>query len=324
MSKTKPASLNSLMKHLRASGVAISGPSQKRKLKNIGYYHGYKGYRFAGKAANKLPVTEFNQIALLHDFDMDLKTLFYPKVMLVETALKNYTLEAVVSDAESEAFEDVWRHSLTDYRSHQGGSYGRAWERRQRLRSVMDGLIVQYHTSRDVIRHFRDSDRDIPIWALFEVMTLGSFGVFYECLDARVKGAVVADLGLPSNYEPERVLKAIVYTLKDFRNAVAHNAPVYDVRFKTGKVSGSIGELVSADAGIAEVDFNDVTDYMVLLAYLMTKMRFPKREVMRFVGQYAKTLERYRSLLPFDIYSKVIKTTARSKVEATMAFVKGI
>lgn len=39
-----PKTLNSLMKHLRESGIAIGGSSQKRKLKNIGYYHGYKGY----------------------------------------------------------------------------------------------------------------------------------------------------------------------------------------------------------------------------------------------------------------------------------------
>lgn len=64
------------MKHLRDNGVAIGGSSQKRKLKNIGYYHGYKGYRFAGKAANRLPITSFAQVAALYDFDTQLKTLF--------------------------------------------------------------------------------------------------------------------------------------------------------------------------------------------------------------------------------------------------------
>lgn len=46
------------MKHLRDSGIDINGSSQKRRLKNIGYYHGYKGYRFAGTASNRLPLTD--------------------------------------------------------------------------------------------------------------------------------------------------------------------------------------------------------------------------------------------------------------------------
>lgn len=95
------------MKHLRDSGIDINGSSQKRRLKNIGYYHGYKGYRFAGTASNRLPLTDFSQMAALYDFDTQLKTLFYSRVMAIETALKNYTLEAVLRDARSEAFEDI-------------------------------------------------------------------------------------------------------------------------------------------------------------------------------------------------------------------------
>ncbi len=103
-----PKTLNSLMKHLRSSGIAIGGSAQKRTLKNMGYYHGYKGYRFAGKASNRLPLTDFGQLAALYDFDSKLKALFYPRVMAIETALKNYTIEAVVLDAGSSSFEDVW------------------------------------------------------------------------------------------------------------------------------------------------------------------------------------------------------------------------
>ncbi len=89
------------MKHLRDSDISIGGSSQKRKLKNIGHYHGYKGYRFAHKASNRLPITDFSQVAALYDFDTHLKALFYPRVMSIETGLKNYTLEAVLTDSDS-------------------------------------------------------------------------------------------------------------------------------------------------------------------------------------------------------------------------------
>ena len=32
-----------LLRHLRDSGIAISGSKQKRQLINTGYFHGYKG-----------------------------------------------------------------------------------------------------------------------------------------------------------------------------------------------------------------------------------------------------------------------------------------
>lgn len=90
------------MKYLRDSG--INGSGQKRRLKSIGYYHGYKVYRFAGKAANRLPLTDFSQAAALYDFDTQLKALFYSRVMAIETALKNYTLEAVLEQERHRAF----------------------------------------------------------------------------------------------------------------------------------------------------------------------------------------------------------------------------
>lgn len=74
---------------------------KKRELKNLGYYHGYKGYRFAGIAKNRLHLQSFEQISSLNSFDMALKSLIYPRIIAVETALKNYTLEEVLQDAGS-------------------------------------------------------------------------------------------------------------------------------------------------------------------------------------------------------------------------------
>lgn len=238
------------MKHLRDRGIAIGGSTQKRRLKNIGYYHGYKGYRFARSASNKLPLTDFSQVAALYDFDTRLKALFYPRIMSIETALKNYTLEAALRDASSAVFEDIWCRSLTDYRSYTDRRrYRKAWETRQRLRSEINGIIYG-HRGRDVIGHFRDADKDIPIWAIFEVMTLGNFGSFYDCLDKRVKTVIVRDLDMPTNLDSELRLKEIVFALKDFRNAIAHNGVVLDVRFQSGAINTGVSQLLKQETGV--------------------------------------------------------------------------
>ena len=319
-----PKTLNSLMKHLRENGVAIGGSAQKRRLKNIGYYHGYKGYRFAGKADNGLPLTEFFQVAALYDFDTELKTLLYPRVTQIETALKNYTLEANLRDSGSETFETIWRSSLTDYRNYTGNAYRKAWEKRQRLRGEIDGLIFRNHKSRDVIGHFRDADKDVPIWAIFEVMTLGNFGSFYECLDKRVQTSVVSDLGMPTNLESERCLRSIIYALKDLRNAVAHNGVVLDVRFQSGAVSTGITKLIEQEMGVGEVSFTDITDYVVLITYLMRQMGLTKTECKQFLSRYEAVLERFRAELPINIYSKIIRTNARGKITSAREYLRRI
>ena len=45
---------NSLMKHMRSKGLSINGSNHKKHLMNVGYFHGYKGYRFKGEFNHKL------------------------------------------------------------------------------------------------------------------------------------------------------------------------------------------------------------------------------------------------------------------------------
>ena len=316
------ATINSLMKHLRENGVQISGSTQKRKLRRIGYYHGYKGYRFAGTSLNRLPITDFDEIVALHDFDMRLKSIFYEPLMSVETALKNRVLEAVLEHSGSEQFEVIYKTSLTAYRCCSGKrEYKDAWTSRLRLHAEIDQLIARSHRNKAVISHFCDKDMDIPIWAIFEIMTLGNFGAFYGCLHDDAKKAICVDLKMPiRNFDSAAVLKKIIFSLKDLRNAVAHNGIILDVRFKTGQVHKSVGSLLKNEMGAQGIEFKEIADYAVLLVYLMTKLGFTKMERKRFLSSFVDELEKYRSVVPFSIYSQFVGTQARSKVEAARRF----
>lgn len=69
-------------------------------------------------------------------------------------------------------------------------------------------------------------------------------------------------------------------------------------------------------------DFADITDYIVLLVYLMRQMGFTKTECKRFIAGYESTIEHFRSELPFNVYSGIIKTSARSKLIALRQFLR--
>lgn len=321
--KKKPSTPNSLMRHLRKNGIAISGSTQKRNLRNIGYYHGYKGYRFAGSSRNRLDISDFKQVAVIYSFDTQLKTLLYPYVMRIETALKNRTLEAVLADSGSAYFEDIWRRSLTAYRDAPSQSkYGKAWEERQRLKSEMDSLIYRNSKDRDVIAHFKDKDVEIPIWALFEVMTLGSFGAFYRCLGKSAKTAVVTDLSMPTNLDSAHILGSMIFALKDLRNAIAHNGVVYDVRFQKSKTYQKVGTLFSETMHVKSVDFTSLVDYVVMLVYLMKQLGFAKSECIRFVDSYRKIVGRFETEIPVNIFLKIIHPKTRYKIQLTREYIK--
>ncbi len=117
----------------------------KRLLKNVGYYHGYKGYRFIGNSHSRISLDDFDQLMAVYQFDMDLKALIYPEIMFIETALKNYVLEAVLSDAQSNVFDDIYAKSMTSYREHQSTNrkYTDALKRRLRSRDEINRILFQ-------------------------------------------------------------------------------------------------------------------------------------------------------------------------------------
>ena len=276
-----------------------------------------------GDSSKRLPINDFSQIASLHAMDMQIKTLFYPYIMTIETALKNYTLEAVLSYAKSEDFDDIYKNCLTAYRGYHPntGDYKKSWANRLRLRQTVDGLIFREQDKKPFFKHFRDRGRTIPIWAIFEAMTLGEFGNFYACLDRPIKSAIVADLGMPAQFDSEALLLSIIFSLKDLRNAIAHNAIVSDVRFKTGGISKNIGKLLKSEASIDSINFSDITDYVILVVYLLGLLKLPKTDRKRLVSGYEGILLRYKKELPRGIYGHFVRTEAQNKLKLLKKYV---
>lgn len=119
----KPKSINSLMTYMRnEKNISIQGSSQKRKLRYMGYFYGYKGYRYCGSPSSLFPFTDFNELKAIYDFDMKLKALLYPQIMFLETAIENYALEVILEEAHSSHFADIYSKIMDDYKAYPIGS----------------------------------------------------------------------------------------------------------------------------------------------------------------------------------------------------------
>lgn len=95
-----------VIEHLKDTHGLLVDKNQERDLQNIGYYHGYKGYRFIQETSNRIAFTSFSQVVTLNRFDMRLKSILYQRLMFIETALKSYVIEAVLADCGSEDLSD--------------------------------------------------------------------------------------------------------------------------------------------------------------------------------------------------------------------------
>lgn len=145
--------------------IDINGSVQKRKLRYIGYFHGYKGYRYFYNPSRRITYTKFNEIQAVYDFDMKLKTILYPQVMFLETALKNYTLETILSKTSSNSFNDIYVKLLNDYKDHSQNNLKKALNKRLKLRNSIYNILSYNYGKNNIMK----------------MINLYLFGLFLKC-----------------------------------------------------------------------------------------------------------------------------------------------
>ncbi|MBQ9609456.1 MAG: Abi family protein [Lachnospiraceae bacterium] len=321
---TKPKGVNALMKYMRDNkGIKIYGSIQKRKLRYMGYFHGYKGYRYHTTSKKLLPYKDFNEVQAVYNYDMELKTMFYPRIMFLETALKSFALEEIIAEAGSKRFADIYSKLMLDYKTYTVGSheYRQAISKRMSIRNKIYSDIQRDYGKRIIVNHYYDKDQPLPIWAIFELLSLGEFASFIECLDYKTRRRISNEIGINKSFDSDaKLLAMLVYTLKDLRNAVAHNNMIFDTRFKTGKINKRVINCVSREIGINNFTFNSIVDYVIMIAYIMKLIKAPKTDIMNFIKSFESSYSNLRKEVSNDIYSLIVYTDTRRKLECLKNF----
>lgn len=318
-------SINQLMKYLRKKHLIEVKSWQKRDLQNIGYYHGFKGYRFIRKDNNKIKFSSLDEIIALNKFDLKLKTILYPKVMFIENALKSYFIEALLNDSKSENFEIIYNKSLTAYRNHNSSSdkYKEEYVKRMNLKGKINAALLRDYKKRSVVAHFFNKDKNIPIWAIFETLSLGEFGTMYDCSSNAVKLYVSKIMRLPTNLDSDGMLtKFFVFTIKDLRNAIAHNNIVFDTRFKTGRIHKRLVNLLEKEVEVNNIDFDYIDSYIIMIIYFLIRMGETKKSCNELLNDYLILTEKLKTQIPIDVYHKILGTQHKSNITILKKFIK--
>ena len=285
-----------LMRHLRDNGIAISGSAQKRQLVNTGYFHGYKGYRFFKNASNQLPFTTYNEVYATIQYDSALKNLLYGKMMFIETAVKNIALEGILINANSESIQDMYDKVVSGYKnapSHYSPEQKKKLQQNKLnlQNSIQSSLANAYRKNNPKITHFYNNVgySDVPIWALFEIMTMGDFGYLLSCLTYDVRDDISRRIGLNLSSDTDRqLIFKYIYTLKDLRNAIAHNSVVFDTRFRNIDPTPAMKQCLISEIGLPYVNFKTIGDYVILMCYYLKMLHVPKTEIKAFIRDFEK------------------------------------
>lgn len=296
-------STDGLMKHLRDNGIAISGSSQKQQLINTGYFHGYKGYRFFVSSSNQLPFISYKEIYSTIQYDTKLKSLLYGKMMFIETALKNIALNTIMAEIGSNSIYDMYDKVVSSYKNAPDNTPNDIKRKYQNNKlnlqgSIQNSVAAAYRKDNPKITHFYNNVNynEVPIWAIFEILTMGDFGYLLSCLtiDMREKISRAIGINLSSDTYCELVYK-YVYALKDLRNAIAHNDVVYDTRFKKMDPSRPMKQCLILEMGLPYMNFKTIGDYIILICYYLRLLKVSKSEIKAFIREFEKITTEYQN-----------------------------
>jgi len=310
------------MRHLRSNEVSISGSTQKRQLINTGYYHGYKGYRFFNTANKRIPFSCYKEVYATIQYDTKLKSLIYAKIMYIETAVKNIALNCILEQVGSENIQDMYDKIVSSYRN---APIDCTEETKTKLQTnklklqetIQYSLSKAYQKGNPKITHFYNnmSYSGVPIWSLFEIMTMGEFGFLLQCLTYDARNAISREIGLnlASDTNRELVYKYI-YALKDLRNAVAHNDVVFDARFRKIEPTKAMRQCLITEISLPYVNFKTVGDYIILICYYLKMLKVSKTEIYAFIRDFERISVEYQNAVDPAVAAMVIHPDLSSRM----------
>jgi len=318
-------SINGLMKYLREKhNMKIEGSNDKKRLKNVGYYHGYKGYRYIKNPNNKIQFSNFDELMAIIEFDNKVKALLYPQVMFIETALKSYALEIIIQEGKTENFSEIYSNLMIDYKAYNDIKYKNAYKKRlDTFNRIQSSIANKYAADNNIVSHYLKNDESIPIWAILEIITLGEFGNLISTLDLKIRKAISKDLGLNIAFDSSGILvQSIIFALKDLRNSIAHNNVVFDTRFREKNINKTLIKSIENDTRVQRLNFNSITDYIILVSYILKKLEKNNKEIVKNINDYLKYASVLKASIPKQVYDQIILTNDEQKIKDFIKFLR--
>lgn len=182
---------------------------------------------------------------------------------------------------------------------------------------------IKYAADNTIVSHYLKNDESIPIWAIFEIITLGEFGNLISTLDLTIRRDISKDLGLNIAFDSSGILvQSIIFALKDLRNAIAHNNVVFDTRFREKNINKTLIKCIENDTKVEKLNFNNITDYIILVSYILKKLEKNNKEIIKNINDYLKYVTLLKESIPKQVYDQIILTYDEQKIKDFIKFLR--
>lgn len=171
------------------------------------------------------------------------------------------------------------------------------------------GIVFLYHLQ--IVFH-----SEVPLWAIFEILTMGNLGYLLSCLTIDMREKVSRAIGINLSCDTYReLLYKYVFALKDLRNAIAHNDIVYDTRFKKMDPSRAMKQCLILEMGMPYINFKTIGDYIILICYYLKLLKVSKTEIIAFILECEKITNDYALSVKHDVSSITIHPDLASRMD---------
>ena len=189
---------------------------------------------------------------------------------------------------------------------------------------IYSSLTKAYSSKYDkIVSHYYNEDRYVPIWAVFEIITLGAFGSFVDNLHPRIKETISAELKLPKYCNTNgSLLPYIIFVLRDLRNAVAHNNVIYDGRYRRHSAKNALVQCLSKETNVRDITFESFFDDVVLIVYLQKQLRFKKKPILSFIREIEFAIRELYERLGPSLYMSIIPNNSLNKLKDIEKYLK--
>lgn len=238
----------------------------KHILMKTSYFSLISGYKdtFKNPTTGKyIDGTTFEDIYRLYRFDHELRSIFLKYILIAERSVK-----ASLAYHFSDVYGEQQKHYTSD--SH----YMITKSNQENIQKLLN--IFHYHLTRNkdhaYINHYKAKYRNVPIWIMVQVLTIGQLSHMFDYLKAAVPIKVCNDF-----YQTTRKdMHSFLSIMTKHRNVCAHGERFFNYMTKDSITDTIIHEKLhlSRINGRYQNGKNDVFSEVIILKYLLDKEDF--------------------------------------------------
>jgi len=271
---------------LKSRNIIIDDYSKAYDLlsKNNYYYliNGYKDLFIdnTSKEEKYITGTKIEEIYALYEFDKDIKINFLKYLLLIENEIDTYI---------AYEFSKSYGHKNYLIPANFCNSNSKQFLIEKFIKDINLEIDYQYKNSNEMIIHYLDNYKYIPLWVLVRILSFGKISKFYSLMKPKEQNTISRKYNLRI---PE--FRIILHNLTLIRNICAHDEKLYDIKMKN-RISSTIYHKklkIENKNGNYQFATRDLFSIIIALKLLLEKDQFN-----RFYSEIIKSIEKLKKEL---------------------------